>query len=76
MRIAGLEIPLATKPKVEQSAEMMTAQACWIEECGPKVLDMPRRQKSAPTSPPIGHRVSGLWSRDLGDRRAEQGDPG
>ena len=41
------------------------------------VVWLPRRQKSAPTSPPIGHRVSAaLKSRDLGDCRATLGDPG
>lgn len=39
--------------------------------------ETPRRQKSAPTSPPIGLRVSAaLKSRDLGDRRATLGDAG
>ena len=38
---------------------------------------VPRRQKSAPDSPLIGHRVSAaLLSRDAGDRRATEGDPG
>ena len=42
----------------------------------PKV-DLPRRQKSAPSSPPTGSRVSAaLFLRDAGDRRASLGDAG
>lgn len=38
---------------------------------------LPRRQKSAPASPPTGPRVSAaLLSRDAGDRRASLSDPG
>ena len=38
---------------------------------------VPRRQKSAPASPSIGDRVSAaLTSRDEGDCRATEGDPG
>ena len=36
----------------------------------------PRRQESAPASPPIGHRVSAaLTSHELGDGRATLGEP-